>query len=304
MANPQANSDGMTPSLAELIAMRDVVTRRQPAKRGMHSHAGPSLSPMRGRGMEYAESREYQHGDDARHMDWRITARTGKAHSKVFQAERERLTLIVADTSKRMFFGTRVRFKSVQAARAGAAAVWQALRDGDRVAALRGSQREEPIKPAGGMRGALRVLDALRRWYTAPLEDNAGLNTAITHAIRIAKPGSRVVVLADALSLAAIPAVDWSALAQHCEVIVLAMTDPVELSPPKRDVAFNVYGRRINVNLHADASANSWESLFVQPLMDAKEHLPKRGVRFFALSTDDHSDAWMDLLGRVPRMVA
>ena len=89
--------------------------------------------------MEYAESREYAIGDDARHIDWRLTARSGKPHTKLFQAERERLTLIVADTAPALYFGTRVRFKSVQAARAGAIAAWAAVRDGDRIAALRGS---------------------------------------------------------------------------------------------------------------------------------------------------------------------
>ena len=123
------------------------------------------LSPLRGRGMEYAESREYVAGDDARHIDWRLTARTGRAHTKLFQAERERLTLIVADTAPALYFGTRVRFKSVQAARAGAVAAWAAARDGDRIAALRGSDGEAPVPPASGARGALRVLDALVRWY-------------------------------------------------------------------------------------------------------------------------------------------
>ncbi len=118
--------------------------------------------------MEYAESREYVAGDDARHIDWRLTARSGRAHTKLFQAERERLTLLVADTAPALYFGTRVRFKSVQAARAGAVAAWAAVRDGDRVAALRGSRHEAPVPPAAGPRGALRVLDALVRWYAQP----------------------------------------------------------------------------------------------------------------------------------------
>jgi len=97
--------------------------------------------------MEYAESREYAQGDDARHIDWRLTARSGKPHTKLFQAERERLTLVVADTAPALYFGTRTRFKSVQAARAGAVAVWASVRDGDRVAALRGSLKEAPVPP-------------------------------------------------------------------------------------------------------------------------------------------------------------
>ncbi|MBC7990878.1 MAG: DUF58 domain-containing protein, partial [Luteimonas sp.] len=132
-------SDGLAPTLAELVALRAVAQGRRPPKRGRHGISGHALSPMRGRGMEYAESREYAIGDDARHIDWRLTARSGRAHTKLFQAERERLTLIVADTAPALYFGTRVRFKSVQAARAGAIAAWASVRDGDRIAALRGT---------------------------------------------------------------------------------------------------------------------------------------------------------------------
>ena len=130
--------EGIVPTLAELVALRAQVQRVPQPRQGRHGVHGPAPSKLRGRGMEYAESREYTIGDDVRRMDWRLTARSGRAHTKLFQAERERLTLLVADTAPELYFGTRVRFKSVQAARAGAVAVWSALQSGDRIAALRG----------------------------------------------------------------------------------------------------------------------------------------------------------------------
>ena len=208
-----ASSDGVVPSLAELLALRGLAQGRRTAKRGRHGVSGHALSSARGRGMEYAESREYAIGDDARHIDWRLTARSGRPHTKLFQAERERLTLIVADTAPSLYFGTRVRFKSVQAARAGAIAAWTALRDGDRIAALRGSDKEAPIPPATGPRGVLRVLDALVRWYSSPPTEDAGLATALDHAARVLRPGSRLVVLADPGSIAGIDERRWPALA-------------------------------------------------------------------------------------------
>jgi uncharacterized protein (DUF58 family) len=221
--------------------LRAVAGGRRQAQRGRFGVSGHALSPLRGRGMEYAESREYSIGDDARHIDWRLTARTGRAHTKLFQAERERLSLIVADTSPSLYFGTRVRFKSVQAARAGAVAAWAAVRDGDRVAALRGSLREPPVTPAAGPRGALRVLDALVRWYTRPPEEDAGLDVALDHAARLLRPGSRLVLLADPRSVAAIAPQRWPALAQHHEVIVLLLSDPLE--KPATEVVAAVFQR-------------------------------------------------------------
>src|SRR5262245_44307244 len=192
-----AAGDGIRPVLAELLALRGAAGRRRDARHGRHGVSGHALSQLRGRGMEYAESRDYVAGDDARHIDWRLTARTGRAHTKLFQAERERLTMIVADTAPSLYFGTRTRFKSVQAARAGAFAAWASMRDGDRIAALRGSLREPPVSPASGARDALRVLDALVRWYAQAPTDDAGLGVALDHAQRLLRPGSRLVLLAD-----------------------------------------------------------------------------------------------------------
>ena len=297
-------TEGIVPSLAELVALRAAVSGRRTARKGRHGVSGQALSPLRGRGMEYAESREYSNGDDARHIDWRLTARTGRAHTKLFQAERERLSLIVADTSPSLYFGTRVRFKSVQAARAGAVAAWAAARDGDRIAALRGSLREPPVTPASGPRGALRVLDAMVRWYAqAPAED-AGLDVALDHAARLLRPGSRLIVLADPASVAALPQRRWAVLAQHHEVIVLLLTDPMELQPPSGALPFSRDGQRIELDLGVAAQRQRWHDSFAAPVEVALEKLPVRGVRVQALSSDAASESWLPLLGRPRPLVA
>jgi len=297
-------SEGVVPSLAELVALRAAVSGRRGARLGRHGVSGQALSPLRGRGMEYAESREYSLGDDARHIDWRLTARTGRAHTKLFQAERERLTLIVADTAPSLYFGTRVRFKSVQAARAGAVAAWAAARDGDRIAALRGSLREAPVTPASGPRGALRVLDAMVRWYAQPPAEDAGLGVALDHAARLLRPGSRLIVLADPASIAALPQRRWAVLAQHHEVIVLLLTDPIETQPPLSALPFSREGQRIELDLGVDAQRKRWHDSFVAPVEVALDKLPLRGVRVQALSTDAASESWLPLLGRARPLVA
>lgn len=304
MSASSTESNGLRPQLAELVALRAAVGGRRNARLGRHGVSGHALSPLRGRGMEYAESREYSNGDDARHIDWRLTARTGRAHTKLFQAERERLSLIVADTSPALYFGTRVRFKSVQAARAGAIAAWAAARDGDRIAALRGSLREAPVPPASGPRGALRALDALVRWYAQPPADDAGLAVALDHATRLLRPGSRLVVLADPRSLEQVPERRWPALAQHHEVIVLLLTDPLENAPPQSALPFRSGERRIEVDLGVPAQRQRWAREFIAPVAAALEKLPSRGVRVQALSTDAPSESWLPLLGRARPLVA
>jgi uncharacterized protein (DUF58 family) len=296
-ASQPLHADGITPTLAELVSLRASALGRRPPKRGRHGVSSHALSPLRGRGMEYAESREYAIGDDARHIDWRLTARSGKPHTKLFQAERERLTLIVADTASSLYFGTRVRFKSVQAARAGAIAAWAAVRDGDRIAALRGSIKEAPVPPAAGPRGALRVLDALVRWYAQPPADDSGLAVALDHARRLLRPGSRLVLLADPASVAEVPPQRWPALTMHNEVIVLLLSDPLERDPPRAALPFQSAQHRLELDLATAAQRQRWRNEFVAPIEAALAQLPARGVRVQLLSSDAPSESWLPLLG-------
>lgn len=299
-----STGDGLKPTLAELVALRAIAQRRPPARKGRHNVTGPAQSSARGRGMEYAESREYVAGDDVRHIDWRLTARSGRTHTKLFQAERERLTLIVADTSPALYFGTRVRYKSVQAARAAAVAVWAAVRDGDRVAILRGSRQEAPVPPASGARGALRVLDALVRWYSQPPKDDSGLASALDSATRLLRPGSRVIVLADPRSIAAIPESRWPALAMHHEVVVLLLTDALETEPPQALLPFSLGDHRVELDLGNATQRKRWQQEFGRPVESALENLPRRGVRAYSLQGDAPSESWLPLLGRAQSQVA
>ncbi|WP_372018775.1 DUF58 domain-containing protein [Pseudoxanthomonas sp. 10H] len=286
-----AAQEGIAPTLAELVALRAQVQRAPQPRRGRHGVHGPAPSSLRGRGMEYAESREYAIGDDVRRMDWRLTARTGRAHTKLFQAERERLTLLVADTAPSLYFGTRVRFKSVQAARAGAVAVWSALQSGDRIAALRGG--EPAIPPASGLRGAMRVLDALARWYARPPQEDAGLAVALEHAQRLLRPGAQLVVLADASAAAAVPALRWTALARHHQATLVLLQDPLERDPPRRTLAFRTGTRRIELGLEGDGARARWNEAFVEPARALARTLPAQGWRVSVLSTDAGAGDWL-----------
>ena len=280
-------ADGIRPTLAELIALRARVLAWPPPNRSRGTEAGLASAPVRGRGMDYAESRLYALGDDARHIDWRVTARTGRAHTKVFHAERDRVTLLVADTAPALYFGTRRCFKSVQAARVGALVAWAAQRSGDRITTLRGSRSEAPRPPAGGARGALRVLDALVRWYTAPPADDAGLDFALQTASRVGKPGSRIVALLDPRSVDAVADARFTALAAHHDAIAVLLVDPLELAPPRAQVAFEAEASRIELDLSDAPTLKRWQELFGEHHEKARERLQRLGWRVLVMRTDD-----------------
>ena len=99
--------------------------------------------------MEYEESRAYVAGDDMRTMDWRVMARTGEAHTKVFAEEKERRFLLAVDLSASMFFGTRHAFKSLAAAQTAAHVGWLASLAGDRIGGLVvAPESHQEVRPA------------------------------------------------------------------------------------------------------------------------------------------------------------
>ena len=106
---------------------------RQPAKSVLN---GRHASRMRGRGLNFEEIRGYLAGDDIRSIDWKVTARKGEPHVRVYTEERDRPALLLVDQRLSMFFGSRLNMKSVTAAEAAAVAAWRILDAGDRVGGI------------------------------------------------------------------------------------------------------------------------------------------------------------------------
>lgn len=303
MSELPANTPGLRPDLAELIALREAVRAWPPARRAAVSTHGPASSALRGRGMEYAESRPYSPGDEVRHIDWRVTARTGRPHTKLFHAERERVTLLVCDTDPRMYFGTRVRRKSVQAARAAALLAWAAQRSGDRIAALRGSTAEAPVAPAGGVPGVLRVLGALSRWYEAPPADDTGLDAALRGAERLLHPGARLLLLADPHGLQSVPDTRLAALSAHMDVACVLLADPFELEPPAARLPL-VAGRRVELDLADARLREEWRWTFSGRIDAELARLARLRIRVRRLCTDEPVEPLLSLWSAARREVA
>ncbi len=228
---------GVQVNLDELIALRQRASGFKLAapRRVANSAAGIMHSRFRGRGVDYVESRGYQPGDDIRHMDWRVTARSGRPHTKLFQEERERTVLLVLDCGASLRFGTRLRYKSVQAARVAALLAWIAVQNGNRIGILGfGGGVHTEVRPMVGQRGALRCLRALVDWHNRENAMGATetLSQALARARRLVHPGGLVVLLSDGFSADAVAAAPLRSLAAHCDIAAVLLTDILEMSPP------------------------------------------------------------------------
>ncbi|MCY3769094.1 MAG: DUF58 domain-containing protein [Gammaproteobacteria bacterium] len=197
--------------------------------------AGQHHSRFRGRGMDYAESRHYQPGDDARSIDWRVTARTGQTHTKVYIEERERPVFILGDFSASLFFGTKDSFKSVLAARAAALLAWTAVQNGDRLGGvLQVDNRIIDLKPKAGRRGALAMVNALVRATRQTNTRFAGsrLNPALQHLNVVVHPGSLVLIFSDFCKIDRQTHQYLSSIRQHNDLVACQVLDPIEINPP------------------------------------------------------------------------
>ena len=187
------------PVLADLLAQAGRANVLPPLARPARARQhGLFNAPLKGRGMEYAESRPYQPGDDVRALDWRLTARSGKPHTKLFREERERPVLIAIDLRTAMTFATQGVFKSVQAARTAAMLAFKAAQSGDRVGGLvLGPDRLDDMLPARGQMAVTRLLKKMVASNTAAESDALSLNTLSERLLRLTAPGSLVFVLSD-----------------------------------------------------------------------------------------------------------
>lgn len=232
---------GAYADLAQLIGLRFPAQKLQllHRNRALAALTGPNKSNARGRGIDFEEVRTYQAGDDIRSIDWRVTARTGDAHTKLFREERERPVLLVVDQRQSMFFGSSHCFKSVLAAHIAALLGWAALAGGDKVGGLVFNNRgHREIRPRRSRRTVLAMLSEICRYGSAlPLEtpgDTMGLRETLAQVRRIARPGSSVFLISDFCDAGAEGSREHLyRLAQHCQVTAINCADPLEADLPR-----------------------------------------------------------------------
>ncbi|MEJ2764743.1 DUF58 domain-containing protein [Photobacterium sp. MCCC 1A19761] len=231
-----AHSDGVNLCLAELLQYKNQAVRWLPPAQSIWSQLnGQHISRKKGRGMNFAEVRPYQAGDDIRAIDWRVTARTGKTHTKLFTEEREQPVMLLVDLSQNMQFGSTLLLKSVQAAHFASLLSWLAIKEQDRIGAIiyTGTQLVE-CKPTARQQGPLRVINALLEAHhpdaSSQVEEQTPLefSAALKHLHHLCPKGSDIVVISDFYLLTPTDKRRLSQLRQHNRIQFVQVSDPLE----------------------------------------------------------------------------
>jgi uncharacterized protein (DUF58 family) len=215
----------IVPDLEELLALR--------GRKAAHTMLlGAHSSALRGRGLEFQEVRPYVAGDDPRNIDWRVTARRGRPHTKLFREERERPVWLLIDLQPGLFFGTRRQLKSALVVRAAALLAWIASAGGDRVGAViaHGSAQTRILPARARQTGVLPLLDALLQCQPkAPGQPSpAALEEALRAFLPLVRPGSQILAISDFAGLRAEADSIWRALGAHSDLRLFWVTDPLE----------------------------------------------------------------------------
>ncbi len=158
--------------------------------------SGEYHSAFKGMGMSFAEVRQYKFGDEVKHIDWNVTARTGEPHIKVFEEERELTVMLLVDISKSIFFGTREKLKSDIAAEVSAILSFSAIFNNDKVGAILYTDKiEKFIPPKKGRKHILHIVREII--FFEPEGKGTDLALALQYLNNVLKKRAIVFILSD-----------------------------------------------------------------------------------------------------------
>lgn len=283
---------GVYTDVDELIRLRhaskDLVLKTR--KQSTAIMGGAVRTRYRGRGMEFAEVRPYQAGDDIRTIDWRVTARMQAPYTKLFQEEKERPVFVMVDQRAPMFFGSIDLFKSVYAARLAAAVAWIANNNNDRVGALVFGDREQrDIRAKRSKHAVLDLLNqvvALNQLLQSPIkpEGATSLQTMLTETSRVAHPGSLVILLSDFHDFDAACGEPLSRLGKRSDVLCMHLYDPLEVNlPPVSQLMVSDGTHRFDIN--AQSIGKRFTQIFKQKQEFLRQKCINSGVQYINVPT-------------------
>lgn len=290
-------------SLEQLIACQFMASDKipLPSKKTKAHLVGGHLSPFKGRGMEFSEVRQYQAGDDIRTIDWRVTARTGKVHTKIFQEERERPVFIVLDLQDSMFFGSKNRFKSTLACLQAARAFWAAFNSGNRVGALLNNAHEHiELKPSNRRKDGLRLLQKILELHNQRLHqiyknssleesfviNKTALNDSLIRLRHLTKGGCLIYIFSDFMDFSEDCNQHLAHLSQNNDIYGVMLSDPLEAN-------INVAGhyhvtdgqQTLSFNANNKKSLEKYQQYFTNHVEQIKSRFIENRCYFTQLST-------------------
>lgn len=286
-------------SLQSLLRLQAQVRTLNLAKRhALAKHVGIHRSRFKGRGMDFAESRPYQPGDDVRTIDWRVTARSGKVHTKVFQEEREKPILVWLDLRAPMFFGTRGCFKSVVAAEVAALLLWKTLSEGDRAGGMvQDDAAIHEFKPSRSRSSALHFMRELATvTQKEPDADSMAESNQPEQVLieswrrlrRVTEPGTQVFVISDFRAVSDKAFSQLAMINRSSQLVLVSIRDPFEDQLPAEErLRLTDGSKSLWINLRQKLWRKNYEGRAERLRTNLKQFTDKHQIPLIQLATND-----------------
>lgn len=248
--------------------------------------AGQYESAFKGRGMEFAEVRKYQPGDDIRTIDWNVSARFGHPFVKVFHEERELTVILLLDLSGSNLFGTKQRFKRELLAEVAGMLAFLAIRTNDKVGAILFSSKVEKYIPP--KKGASHVWRLIKEIFTyEPQELTTNVDEVLTYLNRVAKRHSIVFLISDCMDTGFESSLRLTA--KKHDLTVIRVSDPAEEEIP--DLGLMTFrdpetGEVVLMNTRSKVLRERWRKYRKDQIAYLSGLFRRTGVDLVELSTD------------------
>lgn len=293
-----AHYRGVYASMDELVALQaaDLDLDLRGKRKALTAVAGQHRSSFRGRGIDFDEVRIYQPGDDVRNIDWRVTARTGKVHTKLFREERERPVYLVVDQRESMFFGSQNAFKSVVAARVAALLAWASRSHGDRIGGFLFNDSDvQELRPKEGKKGIqlfFRMLIQFNQMLAGRFDPRNSSRQSITQALsglnRVVRPGSLIFLISDFQHFDDITLQHLSLCARHSDLIAIQIQDLMERQlPPPGTYGFSDGERNLLIDTSPRDLRKRYSLRYVERQTRLRDQLSRIAVPLIEIATHD-----------------
>ena len=229
-------TDGIHLTLEELLLLSKnthlVKTKKQGYVKSM-LQGGSQVSRLKGRGMEFSEVREYDISDDVRNIDWKVTAKKGKPHTKIYQEEVDRTVLFCLDFGTRMLVGSQYVLQLVQSAHLVGVLAWFFANNGDKIGAVIANEMQSvELKYQSRRKGVLQLFDQMIALYPVAEQMNAFQvekywQDSLLKLERLVKPGSLVVIVSNHFGFSLNNLEIILRYRRHAEVKLFEITDPI-----------------------------------------------------------------------------
>jgi uncharacterized protein (DUF58 family) len=257
--------------------------------------SGQHQSRIRGRGLSFEELRNYRVGDDIRTIDWRVTARTGKPHVRVYAEEKDRSALLIIDQRINMFFGSQLNMKSVTAAQAAVICAYRILAQGDRVGAvLFNDEKIQSFKPSKKPQALEKLVKSISDYNQALncnrhiAKQTRHLNEPLERATHLVSHDQLIIVISDFDTVDEQTERQLSQMAAHNDVILYLVRDPiVETLPDDLKLAISNGEKQLNLDTSRAEIKQGLQSAFSEREQKIRNWQNRFGLTVIELSTHE-----------------